>query len=350
MNTSWLIYLNLEKELIECFNYVYLNDNENQLKTYSTKFGDILLRASTEVETLLKELYRRNGGKGNTSKIKYDDECIEYLNTLLNLGAKRVDITYPFFDVKNEENRKIYPLSHFSLTDLNEWNQSYQAIKHDRLKEYKKGNLKSAIHSLAALYLLNIYLKDEKFTIKHNEIYKFDTRFGSTLFSLDKPSDKTGFVTNAYVSESSVYEYELTKASKEEYARQHKEYMDRFSNYIKTVPEMNELDFQNAFIGLTRKHSGVNLVMQFFNELSKYRVDKMFKGLTKEERIKLMQRKVGDNVVVTNENFDECYFSLMFEEEKIYISQFPPHIYNYLFNDSIISVHIARSKEEPIAE
>ena len=340
MNTSWLTYLNLEEELKECFNYVYFNDSDSQQRVYSNKFADILLRASIEIETLIKELYRRNGGTKRTDKIKFDAECLGYLDSLFDISKKVVFVAYPFFDFKNEKNKAIYPLSHFSMTDSNEWNKSYQDIKHDKLKNYKKGNLRVALHSLAALFLLNVYFKDEEFTIKHGEVNTFDNRFGSSLFSLNKPSDKTGFFSNAYISNESVYEYRLTDASQEEFKKQHSDYMQRFMSYVSTVPEMHETDFSLIVEGITKQFSGVSLVMNYFNALAKYRVDKLFCGLSKDEKYKLLESKTGKQI--NDENYEENYFILILKEEQDYIHLFPPLFLHHALSDSLVRIFIPR--------
>lgn len=343
MNISWLVYLNLENELKECFNYVYFNDNDNQLKVYSNKFADILLRASIEIETLMKELYRRNGGTRLTNRIKYDDECLSHLEAIFALSKKVVIISYPFYDFKNEDSQLIHPFSHFCMTDSNEWNKSYQEIKHDKLKNYKKGNLKNALRSLAALYLLNVYFKDEKYTLKYPDVDKFDNRFGSSLFSLRKPSDKTGLFANPFISDESVYEYKMTAQCQKEYEQKYKQYTDRFLNFIGTIPEMRERAFANIFTDLSRKFSGLLLIHYFCNALAKYRIDASFSGLTTEDKYKLLQAKIGGSELITENNYEANYMNLVFKESMELNAKFPPIYLTYALNDSFCQLSIIRS-------
>ena len=39
------------------------------------------------------------------------------------------------------------------------WYNAYNKIKHDRVKNFKQANVDNLINSLAALFMLNIYLK-----------------------------------------------------------------------------------------------------------------------------------------------------------------------------------------------
>lgn len=340
MNTSWLTYLNLEKELIDCFNYVYFNDSNDQQNVYSNKFTDILLRASIEIETLMKELYRQNGGTKPTKQIKFDKECIAYLDSIFNLSKKVVFITYPYFDFKSENSKLIYPLDHFSMTDSNEWNKSYQHIKHDRLKYYKKGNLRVALHSLAALFLLNVYYKNEKFTIKQNKIRDFDNRFGSSIFSLNKPSDKTKLYSNPYISDESVYEYRLVKGCWEEYEKEYSKYMNKFLSFVKFVPEIKEPAFKAVFDEMVRRTNGISFVFDFCHALSKYRIDKIFNGLTKEEKIGLLHSKT--NQYIDENNYDENYMTLIFKEQEQYVRNFHPSFLFKVLNDSFVELSISQ--------
>ena len=342
MNTSWLVYLNLENELKDCFNYVYFNDNVEQQKVYSNKFADIVLRASIEIETLAKELYKINGGtKPLDKKPKFDDDCIDLLNKKFSLDKKVVFITYPFFDFKKEESKEITPFSHTEMTDSNCWQKAYQEIKHDKLTHYKKGNLKNALHSVAALYLLNVYLKNEKFTIKHGDAYKFDTRFGSTLFSLDKPSDKTGIVFNAYINERSVYEYKLTKDSKEERERRLINYFNECVDYLNNIPERNEEKYIELLSSLKEKFKGLDLVNNCLNELAKYRVDKQFENLSLKDKIIKLSDLLNDNSI-NESNFEERYFSLIIQEQIKTPFLFEYYnIINFSFSDALVELSIA---------
>ena len=60
MNLYWLVYKNLEKELLVLSNQIHFDDH--QLTVYSVKISDLLIRCSVEIESLAKDLFLANGG------------------------------------------------------------------------------------------------------------------------------------------------------------------------------------------------------------------------------------------------------------------------------------------------
>jgi hypothetical protein len=66
-----------------------------------------------------------------------------------------------------------------------DWQKAYQAVKHNRVKNLSKGNLKNLIQGLAALYLVNVYYKDTIFqSISDSSGTNFDSSMGSSIFSI----------------------------------------------------------------------------------------------------------------------------------------------------------------------
>lgn len=66
-----------------------------------------------------------------------------------------------------------------------DWSRNYQAVKHNRKKCLKNGNIKSFIKALAALYLLNVYYRNYSQSIGEDKNgATFDNRLGSNVFSV----------------------------------------------------------------------------------------------------------------------------------------------------------------------
>ena len=60
-------------------------------------------------------------------------------------------------------------------------------MKHNRVKELAKGNLKHLLHGLAALYVLNLYYKDEQIkNLTDKDKHSVNRNFGSALFAVNK--------------------------------------------------------------------------------------------------------------------------------------------------------------------
>lgn len=186
MNTNlyWPVYKNIENEILALMNNIHFDDN--QLKVYSSKNIDLILRISAEIESISKELYNRNGGE-QKHYLKFDEDCLKFLDKLWNLKDKVVILSsyncfisnknlYPF--VKNEQNERQGSLKY-------SWNNAYQHIKHDRVNSLKYGSIKYLLSAASALYLLNIYYKDITFDLGFDfQREKFDNSMGSDIFNI----------------------------------------------------------------------------------------------------------------------------------------------------------------------
>ncbi len=159
-NIYWPVYKNLEREFSELMFNIHIDDS--QLGVYSLRISDLILRAAVEIESIAKDLYSLNGG-AKTSYIKYDEDAIKHLNKLWKLGKKVVIISSLNCFVSN---RLIYPfVKNKKRTGSDRhtygWNDAYQNIKHDRANNLAYGNLRYLFDIMAALFILNIYYKDE---------------------------------------------------------------------------------------------------------------------------------------------------------------------------------------------
>lgn len=181
----WAVFKNLENEVLELANSIHFDDD--QLSVYSVKIADLLVRTVIEVEALSKELYFLNGGnKSDDNNLFFDTDCLELLENKWKLSSKVVVISSPYFYFSKDENRILTPLKKANKrgTSSAKWLRAYQAVKHNRVRELEKGNLKSLIHAMAGLYILNIYYKDETFDLGVGMQIQFDASLGSSIFSV----------------------------------------------------------------------------------------------------------------------------------------------------------------------
>lgn len=84
-NIYWPVYKNLESGVLKLSYSIHIDDN--QLNVYSSFITDLILRASAEIESISKELYKNNGGL-KTEKINYDTDALRHLNKLWKLENK----------------------------------------------------------------------------------------------------------------------------------------------------------------------------------------------------------------------------------------------------------------------
>lgn len=185
-NLFWHVYQNLEKELLEIGETVLVVDN--QLDVYSVRIAELLVRTCVEIESIAKELYFANGGPKPRDKHPYfDSDCLSYLNEKWLLSKKKVFLSCAAFFIKDEAMLEMIPLEkghHFKI-DISEWMDAYQSVKHDRMNNIEKGNIRYLIQAMAALFLLNVYMKDQVVTLgKDINGENVDWGLGSKVFSV----------------------------------------------------------------------------------------------------------------------------------------------------------------------
>lgn len=169
MNTTnlfWPVFKNIEKEIISLSNDIHFDDK--QLSIYSVKIAELLLRCVVEIEAISKALYFSNGGTETDGKdLFFDTDCIALLETNWLLSKKQVIVSSANFYFQSDENKILYPLhkAHKRGTSGADWARAYQAVKHNRVENLDKANLKHLIRAAAALFLLNLYYRDDVFEL-----------------------------------------------------------------------------------------------------------------------------------------------------------------------------------------
>ncbi|AVR46056.1 hypothetical protein C7S20_12765 [Christiangramia fulva] len=179
-NIYWPVYKNIESELAKLTYDIHIDDN--QINVYSSKISDLILRSAAEIESIAKELYKKNGGV-KENNILFDKDCIKHLNQIWKLEDKVIIISSsscfqsqkiikPFIKKeKNFRNKLTYS-----------WNNAYQNLKHNRYESLHFGSLKYLFDILAALFILNLYFKEEVFEITQNS--NVPENMGSEIFSI----------------------------------------------------------------------------------------------------------------------------------------------------------------------
>lgn len=223
-NLYWSVYKNLEHEILQLSNQIHFD--ENQLSVYSIKITELLIRTSVEIEAISKELYFQNDGvelldeAGKIREVYFDTDCLDYLENKWLLSHKKVLVTATTFYFKEEENKVLTPLKKANKRGSSgaDWKKAYQAVKHNRANNLESGNIKVLIRAMAALFLLNLYYRDEKrelgtFMQKEN----LETRFGSDIFSIKSTyisfADTTGEVSLPIDFNECVYLKKLTDSA-----------------------------------------------------------------------------------------------------------------------------------------
>lgn len=182
----WQVYLNLEREFLALTETIFVNDAQQDV--YSMKIADLLIRTVIEIEALVKDLYLSNGGAVvPDDEMYFDTVCMAHLNGLWKLDSKVVLVVSPNIYFDKEENKILRPLHKASKrgTSSADWNKAYQAVKHNRVKELAKGSIKNLLHGIAALYVLNLYYRNESVrSISSSGKSSVNPSFGSSLFAV----------------------------------------------------------------------------------------------------------------------------------------------------------------------
>ena len=204
----WQVYLGLEREFLSVAEVVFVDDDQQEV--YSMKIADLLIRTVIEIEAIAKELYLYNGGDTTIpdEDMYFDTVCMAHLNGMWKLDSKVVSVVSPYMLFEREENRILRPL-HKAMkrgSSSADWNKAYQAVKHNRVKELKKGSIKHLLHGLAALYILNLYYKEtviEK--LSEPDAKNVNRNFGSELFAV-KIHQISGLSTDGHYSKKEDYD------------------------------------------------------------------------------------------------------------------------------------------------
>lgn len=303
----WQTYRNLEKEVLDLSKYVSFTDNTTKtnkngiknmenvhlLETYSPYIADLLVRCCVEIESISKELYFDNGGskQRGSNDIYFDTDCIDLIEQKWSVGNKIVIVSASNFDFKKNENIYLTPLKDANRRSKTYWAKAYQAVKHDRYNSLYRGNIKALLLAMAALYLLNIYYRDNKLTIKYTDLNNVDLSFGSQIFTLKIPSDQYLIdVINGKKIEGIMHSTDspyILKYKQESYRKNFDEYskeLKEISEYLNAQPEFKEPDFIYQLQEFSKNNKQSSALM----ELAKYRLNKKIpKSLTFEERKRL---------------------------------------------------------------
>jgi len=191
-NLYWPVYKNLEKEFLKLADYIHISDD--QISIYSMHIADLIVRCAVEIEALSKELYSSVGGNmtptdenGDVRDLYFDTDCLDLLEQKWHISKKEITVSAINLYLTEEKHRVLVPLHKANKrgSSGSKWKQAYQAVKHDRRNSLKKATIENLLHAMGALYILNLYYKDERTDIGRAYLsdHDFDSRAGSEIFS-----------------------------------------------------------------------------------------------------------------------------------------------------------------------
>lgn len=162
--------------------------------------------------------------EGNKRDLYFDTDCLALLEQRWKLSKKQVMVTSINFYFTDEKNKILTPLhkAYKRGTSGSKWKQAYQAVKHDRRNSLKKANIGNLIQVMGALFLLNLYYKEERtdmgrFYMNERE---FDTRAGSDMFSVFC-FETTGVSLSSHVDDSCIWTLSDSELEKNVYIQKY---------------------------------------------------------------------------------------------------------------------------------
>lgn len=280
VNLYWPVYKNLEKEILELTYHIHFCDT--QINLYSVKIAELLVRCAVEIESISKTLYQNEGGDmnpvdsaGKDRYLNYDSDCLKMLDKLWLLSKKKIILSSPSMYFEKEENLVFSPLRNAHKGETN-WQKAYQAVKHNRVENLCRANIMVLVRIMAALYLLNIYYKDEAIIELGRYMAKdrFDNRLGSDLFSV-KYSKALSFNKDKDISwklipcskDESIYIIKFTDRS---YKELHKAHYSDYDTYQEIAVSQQVVDYLknnpdksfNNINAVLMEIGGIDLVIQ----------------------------------------------------------------------------------------
>lgn len=228
-NIFWDIYINLEREVLHLAEMVHFSDD--QLSVYSSRIADLLVRCNVEAESLIRELYKQNKGS-STSKI---GSMLVSLNDDWSLDKKQVSIISPKMHYSSQC-ASFCPYN-YNDKDENDFYSAYNAVKHDMAGNFEKyATIHYLLRALGALFLLNIYYRQEVFQLQKTSIL-LDSSLGSKIFAFKTKvlSPKYPFKEQILSSDDELRALYIIKPSINSYQEYYQEFTNVFAKQKETL-------------------------------------------------------------------------------------------------------------------
>lgn len=171
----WSTYKRIEQEIIELSYSISFDDS--QINVYSNQILDLIIRISTNIESLYEDIYRDEFGKTEPEI----GPMIKKLGEVFSLEDKVIYISNENFHFHNEL-KEIRPFK-YKKKDKDDFYSIYNALKHNRSANLRKANIYTLLRELAALYTLCVIF-DDKWTPLQNSIFGSKTPYTFTYNSV----------------------------------------------------------------------------------------------------------------------------------------------------------------------
>lgn len=220
-------------------------DGDPNLMFFSPYIADLLVSCCVQIEAISKELYFNLGGtkKRGSADLYFDEDCLRLIDKTWNAGKKIVNVVSPIFYLTKEDSKVLRPLKNSGKRQGTYWGRAYQAVKHDRYEAMPKGNIKALLGAMAALYLLNIYYRNDSWLTKNSGISSQNWSMGSTVFSVLPPITQELWYGNKPIFSKSPFVASYTDESYSQIKKIQDEEARAIENYLSQQPELSDPEF-----------------------------------------------------------------------------------------------------------
>lgn len=170
------VYKRIENEVLQLASAIFFCDKHRDV--YSLDIADLIIRCAIEIESLAKDIFRRENGSSPSSP----SECFSWMENNWKISQKEVIVHSPLFHFDTLGSLCPFDYKNGSEED---YYSTYNAIKHDRAKNINNATVDILIRALGALYILNIYFEHIRIPLNDDRhAVKVDKTFGSEVFEI----------------------------------------------------------------------------------------------------------------------------------------------------------------------
>jgi len=174
----WQYFIALDSDLEIVSRYVEIS--QENYRTYSIQFVSLLLSACSEIDVVAKVLSKLIDPNLKPSKGTFLT-ILDYQKTIIG--------QFPEFHTTKihipRHGIQLIPWKQWKSKNVPQWWTSYNSVKHQRNKFYKKANLENTINAVAGLFVMVLYL------YTHNNRLNVESVPSPKFFAVD-PIYKTG--------------------------------------------------------------------------------------------------------------------------------------------------------------
>jgi hypothetical protein len=157
----WNFFISIEDDLKKISRYIEFS--ERNFGTYSIELARILFSASSEVDTVMKQI----------CKLHEPDRKFKSINEYRALIKQNVPDLIDEEIIIDRYGIKVKPWLSWLDAKNPAWWSSYTEIKHNRNEFFEKANLVNAINAVGALLIVQVYYYKLAFSKEANSEIKF---------------------------------------------------------------------------------------------------------------------------------------------------------------------------------